>query len=103
MQIVESFDEEHDDHFCVYCGTKNLYFNDVEFKVNQCFHFEGFWTDDGIEYDKNGIIEKFYDSNMTVNNLKKQLDDSYVVFSFGGMGPILYYLYHFAQEENEDE
>ena len=103
MQFIESFDEEQAVHFCAYCGTKNVELNPAEVEVNQCFHFEGFWTDDGIEYDKNGIIEKFYDSNMTINNLKKQLDDSYVVFSFGGMGPTLYYLYHFAQEENEDE
>ena len=33
MQIVKSFDEEHN-HFCVVLA-KNLYFNDVEFKVNQ--------------------------------------------------------------------
>jgi hypothetical protein len=101
MQFIESFDEEQAVHFCAYCGTKNVYFNDIEFKVNQCFHFEGFWTNDGIEYDKNGIIENAVDD--TINNLKKQLDDSYVVFLFGGMGPTIYYLYHFDQEENEDE
>ena len=103
MQIVESFDEEQAVRFCLYCGTKNVFLEDGNLRCTQCPHFEGCWTDDGIEYDKNGIIEKFYDSNMTKNILKKQLDDSYVVFSFGGMGATGYYLYHFVQEENEDE
>tara|TARA_B110001454_G_scaffold180103_1_gene173603 strand:- start:72 stop:377 length:306 start_codon:yes stop_codon:yes gene_type:complete len=101
MQFIESFDEEQAVHFCAYCGTKNVELNPAEVEVNQCFHFEGFWTDDGIEYDKNGIIENAVGD--TINNLKKQLDDSYVVFSFGGMGPTIYCLYHFVQEENENE
>ena len=106
---------------CVLCGTKNVRttvngkdvsdqdgidMDRVEIKFRKCPHFEGIWTNDGVEVDKNGIIQaaldKAQDSSVHSSDiLKKQLDDTYVMFEYNS-GPWSvggYYLYHFNPDE----
>ena len=66
---------------CVLCGTKNVTttlngedvsdqenIDGVEIKFTECHHFEGTWTNEGVEVDKNRIIQEAYDKTKEIEN-----------------------------------